>query len=86
MHGVCGSTPGAEGPGYRECRRRSREKGRWLTFRLCPLRRETLQLINKTHPVDSTLPSEAVQASLILGDVPRVRSAALAPLLPLALG
>ncbi|ORY69411.1 Nup85 nucleoporin-domain-containing protein [Leucosporidium creatinivorum] len=31
----------------------------------------TLQLITKSHPVDSTLPSEAVQSSLILGDVPR---------------
>lgn len=35
---------------------------------------ETMARITRQHPVDTTLPVESVQASLILGDVPRVSS------------
>lgn len=45
-----------------------------LTDNFVSMSSETMARITRHHPVDTTLPVESVQASLILGDVPRVSS------------
>lgn len=70
--GGFGSMQGAEEKGYREGWLISETSCSLLLTRARDLCSETLELIQKTHPVDKTLPSEAVQAALFAGDVTRV--------------